>query len=154
MTEPCTPDDALAFFREVVEPTAAEFLALPDDKRRGVLAALAVAAMTEHYFHACPDLARDGDAALANLKGALRRENAAIGWIADVANATKHVHRHRPDRLGYSDVSVVRTGVMGTMRVGWPMGHGQEVVVGPNAEWRLVTLLEEALRFWRVRLRL
>ena len=95
MTTDHAADPALAFFREVVEPTVMEFLADPADKRRGCLACLAVAGMTEHYFHARPALAAGGEAALKKLKGALRDENKILGWIADVANATKHVERGR-----------------------------------------------------------
>lgn len=153
MTMDHAADPALAFFREVVEPTVAEFLADPADKRRGCLACLAIAGMTEHFLHARPDLARGGDAALMGLKGALCRENAAIGWIADVANATKHVLRPaaRGNRVGYGDVEPVVTSRFGVMRMGWPLG-GEEVVVGPEREWLLRELVEEAMRFWRARL--
>lgn len=155
MTTGHAADPALAFFREVVEPTVAEFLADPADKRRGCLACLAIAGMTEHYFHAHPDLARSGDAALASLKCTLRRENAAVGWIADVANATKHVLRPaaRGNRVGYGDVETLATSRFGVMRMGWPLG-GEEVVVGPEREWLLRHLVEEAMRFWRGKLNL
>lgn len=146
---------ALAFFREVVEPTVAEFLADPADKRRGCLACLVLASMTEHHFHAQPDLAAGGEGALKKLKGDLRRENAALGWIADVANATKHVLRpaSRGNRVGYRDVEVIATNECGVARIGWPL-HGEEVVVGPEREWLLSELVEEAMRFWRARLTL
>lgn len=106
--------------------------------------------MTEHFFHACPDLARDGDAALATFKGSLRTENAALGWIADVANAMKHVRPHS-GRIGYGDVEVLATNECGVMRAGWPLG-GEEVVVGAEREWLLRELVKEAMRSWRGRL--
>lgn len=153
MTMGHVAESAQAFFRAVVEPTVAEFLADPADKRRGCLACLALASMTEHYFHAHADLAVGGEAALGKLKSNLRRENAALGWIADVANATKHVLRpaSRGNRVGYRDVEVIATNECGVARVGWPL-DGEEVVVGPEREWLLRELVEEAMRFWRARL--
>lgn len=146
---------ALAFFREVVEPTVREFLADPADKRRGCLACLALAGMTEHYFHASSDLAQGGKPRLTALKGELRRENAAIGWIADVANATKHVERpeKRGNRIGYGDVATLVTNQCGVIRAGWPLG-GKEVVVGSECEWLLSELVGETMRFWRGKLNL
>jgi len=52
-------DDAMIFFREVVEPTVAEFVERPDDRRRGCLACLCLASMADHYFHARPE-SREG----------------------------------------------------------------------------------------------
>jgi hypothetical protein len=52
--------DALApdiqFFREMVGPTVDEFMADKSNLRRGLLACLLIAAMTEHYFEAHPEI--------------------------------------------------------------------------------------------------
>lgn len=148
-------DTALAYFREIVEPTVAEFMRDPSDKRRGCLAALAVASMTEHFFHARPDIAAAGTN-LATFKGHIRNHtrggNAAVGWVADVANATKHVHS-RGSRPGYNQINTMQMNQAGVMRAGWPLG-GDEVLVGdlPAPPWRLSELIEETLKFWRARL--
>ena len=138
-------DAALLFFRDMVEPTVAEFMADRTDKRRGCLACLMVASLTEHYFQARPDLAT---MSRENLKGSLRKESRAVGTIADVANATKHVLGDHPrGKVGYEDVDSQQLNVAGIMQAGWPLGR--EVLVGPD---RLSDLLERAMYFWRNKL--
>ena len=152
MTEPTLPeDDAMLFFREVVEPTVDEFMVDRASKRRGCLACLALASMAEHYFHARPNLPLGK---LAEFKPAIRTENKAVSWIADVANATRHVHRRdKPSRIGYGDMQPLETGQVGVLRAGWPIG-GEEVLVGHDHEWRLSTLIETTMTFWRAKLHL
>ena len=152
MTDPTLPeDDALLFFNEVVEPTVKEFMADRANKRLGCLACLALASMTEHYFHARLDHAYGKK---NEFKGAIRKENRAVGWIADAANATRHVLR--PDEssgIGYGDMQRLEIGLVGVLRAGWPIG-GEEVLVGREHEWRLSTLIEDALSFWQGKLHL
>ena len=146
---PQTEDDALLFFREIVEPTVAEFMATRSDKRRGCLACLALASLTEHFFHARPDLVVVGS---AEFKARIRKENWAVGAIADVANATRHVlGDKRRGKWGYGDVSTHQLNACGIMRAGWPLG-GQEVLVGPDCAWRLPELIECTMTFWRQKL--
>jgi hypothetical protein len=146
---PLPTDDAMLFFREVVEPTVAEFMTDRSNKRRGCLACLAVASMTEHYFHARSELASLGK---AEFKAKVRKEDWAVGAIADVANATKHVlgHSHR-GKWGYDDVSTHQLNTVGTMRAGWPVG-GREVLIGSDRAWRLSILLNAAVTFWQAKL--
>ena len=106
-------DLAPDYFCEIVEPTVAEFLDDRSSKRRGCLAALAIASMTVDYYHAHPT------GSVSSFKGMLRAENAAVGFIADIANATKHVERTKT-RLGYEDVQTLQLGTFGTRRAGWP----------------------------------
>lgn len=153
------PEDmALLFFNEIARPTVDEFLAAPADKRRGCLACLAVAAITEHYFQSRPELVGVNQRprqALEAFKVAIHEENGAVGWIADVANATKHVVRdgkRGAAKIRYGDVRAIATGQCGVMRCGWPLGEGEEIVVGSNLEWRLSTLIEAAMDFWRAKL--
>lgn len=141
-------DPALLFLQEMVEPTVLEFLAAPDDKRRGCLACLVLSSMTEHYFHARPALAGAG---LAAFKAAIRKDNQAVGWIADVANATKHVRRHGrqgTSRLGYGDVRSEEMGQCDMIQADWPI-EGEEVLVGPDWDWRLSDLIEATMAFWQ-----
>ena len=142
-------DDALMFFRDMVEPTVAEFMANRADKRRGCLACLVLASMTEHFFHARPELCAVGRAAF---KARVRSENWAVGAIADVANATKHV-AGATDRgkWGYSDLQAMEMGQCGVLRCGWPI-NGEEVLVGPDRAWRLSELIECTILFWRQKL--
>ncbi len=144
---PQPADDALLFFRDVVEPTVAEFMADRADKRRGCLACLALTSMTEHFFYARVGSSKK---ACGAFKSSVRGENWAVGAIADVANATKHVLRHEK-KWGYDDVSTHRLNVFGIMRAGWPLG-GREVLVGPDRAWRLPELIECAMNFWRDKL--
>jgi len=146
---PQPADDALLFFREVVEPTVAEFMTDRANKRRGCLACLALASMTEHYFHARPELASIGK---AEFKAKVRNENWAVGAIADVANATKHVLGDmQRGKWGYDDVNTHQLSAFGILRAGWPLG-GHEVLIGPDRAWRLSTLLDAAMTFWQAKL--
>ena len=138
--------DAAAFHSEIVEPTVADFLANRADKRRGCLACLVLASMSDHYFHT-PGAVVDGhpDA------NAYRQSHGAACWAAGVvigvANATKHVLR-RPGRVGFSDVFADDISV-GNMRCDWPI-EGREVMieVTPDNLWLLGDLVEAAARYW------
>lgn len=147
-TSSVPPD--LQFFNEMVEPTVAEFMADKSDLRRGLLACLMVAAMTEHHFYAHPEI----EGSIGAYKGAVRDfqsgGNFAVGLIAEVANGTKHVTGWR-GRLGYDDAQVHQLNTAGLMRAGWPLG-GREVLVGERREWRLSQLIESAMAFWRQKL--
>ena len=142
-------DNAMYFFRDIVEPTVEEFMADRASKRRGCLACLALASMTEHFFHARPELAAVGK---APFKASLREENWSIGAILDVANATKHViGDENRGKWGYRDVAPYQLNSFGIMRAGWPLG-GDEVLVGPDRAWRLSDLIKCAMTFWRQKL--
>jgi hypothetical protein len=149
MPDSLSPNDgALQFFREVVEPTVAEFMADRADKRRGCLACLALASMTEHYTHA---RLGGGEHAKA-FKSATRAENKAVGWISDVANATRHVIRSTKfEAIGYGDIETLEMGQCGVLRCGWPI-NGEEVLVGPEHQWRLSELIDCTMDFWRGKL--
>lgn len=137
-------DDALRFFAEMVELTVVDFLANPHDKRLGCLACLTLASMTEHFYEAT--IAGAG-LSKSDFKGAIRAECPPMGWVADVANATKHVHGFS-DRIGFDAINSTEMDTLGVARFGWPFG-GTEVLVGEAMEWRLSTLVTEALSFWR-----
>lgn len=142
-------DDALRFFREMVEPTVAEFMDDRADKRRGCLACLALASMTEHFFQARSDLSAVDR---ASFKARVRSENWAVGAITDVANATKHVVGAKDrSKWGYNDLQAMEMGQCGVLRFGWPI-NGEEVLVGPDRAWRLSELIECAMVFWRQKL--
>jgi len=159
-------DPALEWFRDVVEPTVSEFLAEPGSKRRGCLAALAIAAMADHFYQARPDIQAQYKRVqdFRNSIWAKRQNgppgpgrNATISILHDVANATKHVRRmdpreKEPGRMGYQDIHATRFNVCGVMRSGWPLSSEPEVLVGENLEWRLVELLACAMEFWRAKL--
>lgn len=78
-------DSVTVFFHEIVEPTVAEFLTSPNDKRRGCLAAFALSAMADHFYQARPDTAES----LARFKSDIRGLNGAVGLVADVSNTTQ-----------------------------------------------------------------
>lgn len=139
-------DNALEFFREIVEPTVTEFIANPADKRSGVLASLVLASMTEHFFHVRIDGKKsDFDAFKLDSYNA----NGAVEWNAGVANATRHFKRLRKHRaIGLGEVQAMEMGRCGVLRTGWPIG-GEEVLVGTGCEWRLSALIECAMEFWR-----
>ncbi len=145
-------DEGLTFFRDMVEPTVAEFLARPDDRRRGCLACLCLASMADHYFHARPafrDGCGDADAFRRKIAGA----SWAVGQVIGIANATKHVVR-RPGRVGYEDIAE-RQIAFGNLRCGWPI-NGRQVMVEVEGGklWLLSHLAQAALEFWRGRLAL
>ena len=141
--------DAHRFFREIVEPTVGEFMVDPSDKRRGCLACLVLASLTEHYtltFAGASKKERE------DMKLAFYNENKAVQWVADVANATRHVKRDpKFKKIGFSDIQTMNMGQCDVLRCGWPI-DGEEVLVGSEHEWRLADLLEWAMDFWRQKL--
>ena len=146
-------DAALKFFNEVVEPTVEEFLFRESDVRRGYLASLALASMSDHYFHARPELV-EKYTNVGNFRGKLRKDNFAFGQVMDVANATKHVlpvynEQGALKKIGFEHVSVQEITV-GVLRAGWPINGPTTVVeVKENDMWRLATLVETARDMWR-----
>lgn len=154
-------DRAREWFEEIVEPTVAEFLERPDSKRKGCLAILAVASMTEHYFHA--RLVNDavGESQkqikfkLSQFKSDVRDYKKGtgvfpVGLVADLANATKHVIAK--NGISHEGMEAKPLNVFGVMRCGWPLGLGTEILVGEKQEWRLVEMLECCMKFWREKL--
>ena len=147
MTGPLPPkDDALLFFRDTVEPTVAEFLADRANKRRGCHACHSLADMTSHYFQA-----RMGgrENACKAFKLAIRNENKAVGWIADAANATRHVVRSAKfDAIGYDDIQTM-DGPMRrpALRLAHPWRRSAR-----RPEARMASLIECAMDFWREKL--
>ena len=105
--------------------------------------------MTEHFFHARLNLIATDR---ASFKASIRRENWAVGAIADVANATKHVVGAKDrGKWGYNDLQAMEMGQCGILRCGWPI-NGEEVLVGADHEWRLSELVECVMDFWREKL--
>lgn len=151
-----TEDDALLFFREIVEPTVDEFMADRSNRRRGCLASLVVASMVEHYLHARPDIARRGKSSF--LEECRKTKDWPVAAVVDVANATKHVvrdpkrgRRSDGEAWAYTDIDVRPLNQCGVMQAGWPLG-GEEVLVGLSRVSRLATLIECAMASWRDRL--
>jgi len=138
--------DAATFFAEMVLPTVAEFLRGRADKRLGCNACLALASMSDHYFHTL-------GAAVAphfdvdKYRRSHAAKNWAVGTIIGIANATKHVLR-KPGRVGFGDVFADNI-TCGNLRCGWPI-NGREVMVevAPDNLWLLSDLVEEATRYW------
>lgn len=159
-------DPALEWFRDVVEPTVAEFLATPGDKRRGCLAALAIDAMVDHFYQARPDIKDKFKKVQAFRRSIWDKDrkgppglgrNATVSLLHDVANATKHVERFEPQpgkagRMGYQDIHSSPLNTFGIARFGWPFSSEPEILVGENREWRLVELIDCAMIFWREKL--
>lgn len=143
-------DQALWFFREVVDPTVTEFMSDTADVRRGCAACLVLAAMSEHFLAARPHDA-EGCSTPQQFRGALRAKNWAFGQVVDVSNATKHVHR-TPKRIGFEDIGAQNIHV-GNMRCNWPI-NGREVMVEtqPGRLWLLKHLVQTASEMWRNKL--
>ncbi|MBB3264072.1 hypothetical protein FHW79_001687 [Azospirillum sp. OGB3] len=143
-------DGAVEFFREMVEPTVAEFLDRPDDRRLGCLACLCLASMADHYFHARPRM-RDERADPNGFRRKIGESHWAVRQVIGVANATKHVVR-LTGRVGYQDISAQPI-TCANLRAGWPINGNQEMVEVEGGElWLLADLVEAALEFWRDRL--
>ncbi|WP_439596713.1 hypothetical protein [Falsiroseomonas sp.] len=157
------PDDLLqnaaaAFFTEMVEPTVAEFMAAPDNRRRGCLACLVVSSLADHYFHAI-EAPKLGEVSTKKLREALKSfrngvaaENWSVNQVHDIANATKH-YAKMGDRVVLSDLQADEIGEFGVLQFGWPI-NGRYVIVevAPDNTWLLSELVEEAARYWRYRL--
>ena len=149
-----------------MEPTVAEFLATPGDKRRGCLAALAIDAMVDHFYQARPDIKDKFKKVQAFRRSIWDKDrkgppglgrNATVSLLHDVANATKHVERFEPQpgkagRMGYQDIHSSPLNTFGIARFGWPFSSEPEILVGENREWRLVELIDCAMIFWREKL--
>ena len=145
-------DGASAFFRDIVEPTVAEFLAGAGDQRRGCLACLCLASMVDHYFHARPEF-RQGCRTVQAFSRNIASANWAVGQVIGVANATKHFARTE-DRVGYEDIKT-RPIAFGNARCGWPINGAYVMLQDPEGKvWLLSHLAEAALEFWRNRLTL
>jgi hypothetical protein len=105
--------------------------------------------MTEHYAYARLGGTKQ---ACEAFKRASSDENKAVRWVADVANATRHVVRLvARDAIGFRDIQAMEMGQCGVMRCGWPM-WGEEIIVGTEHQWRLSELIECAMGFWRQKL--
>lgn len=145
-----TIDPALAFFHEMVEPTVEEFLANPQDKRRGCLACLVLSSMADHYYQSRPAPV-DGHTDVHFFRRSLGTATWAFGQVLGVANATKHVLR-RKGRVGFEDVTVQEI-QLGLFQCGWPM-NGEETMVEtrPGDIWLLSQLVEAATDVWRQKL--
>ena len=95
-------DQAVTFFRTMVEPTVTEFMAHPADPRRGSLACIALAAQFEHT------LAADGQlngSELRRLIAEVKAEYWAAWGMREAANAFKHVKRDRDETAGGASVT-------------------------------------------------
>lgn len=159
------PDPALEYFEEIVVPTVDEFMMDKSNKRRGVIAAMTLAAMVDHFFQARPEVKAEYKRVQHFLNSIWNKDkngppgpgkNFTISLLHDVANATKHVQRLDPKpgkagRMSYQDIEATQLNVCGVMRCGWPLA-GIEVVVGENREWLLSEVLECAMEFWRGKL--
>lgn len=146
----CTPEAAINFYMEVVEPTVTSFLNKPNDKRLACLACLCLSALAEHYIHATTE--REAAAsALKAFRISSRNENWAIGQVNDIANATKHVIR-RGSGLGYQDINTEEI-IVGNLQCGWPI-NGEEVMVetSPDKLWLVTDLVETTNEWWRTKL--
>lgn len=149
---------AVAFFHEMVEPTVAEFIAAPDDRRLGCLACLVLSSLADHYFHAfeAPKLIdvspKKLRAAVGEFRSIAATENWSVNQIHDVANAAKHFAKVG-DRVTLDNLEADEIGQCGVGRCGWPL-NGRYVIleVAPNNTWLLSDLVEEAVRYWRSRL--
>lgn len=141
-------DQAVTFFRTMVEPTVTEFMAHPADPRRGSLACIALAAQFEHT------LAADGQlngSELRRLIAEVKAEYWAAWGMREAANAFKHVKRDRDGRWGFGDFSIQDTRQCGILRAGWSPS-GLTVLVGANNEWPLFQLVDAAAGYWHQRL--
>ena len=148
--DPQTHDNAAEFFHEFVEPTVAEFLAHPSDRRLGCLACLCLASMADHYFHARPKPI-DGHTDPNRFRATIGDSNWAAGQVIGVANATKHVLR-LSGRVGYDDISSQDI-TCDNLQCDWPINGTVVIIdVGNDDQWLLSTLVEEAIKYWRNRL--
>jgi hypothetical protein len=143
---------AHAFFTDVVAPTVAEFLAAPGDLRRGCLAVMALAHMADHAFHAVAR-ARPFRNDLEAFKARLASDSPCVGFMFEIANATKHVVRDSEGKTGFADL-VVSNARFGLTPFGGRFG-GPYVYVpaGGGTRWELDALVAEAADFWREWLR-
>lgn len=145
-------DKALEFFRDMVEPTVAEFLRAPTDRRQGCLASLCLSSMADHYFHA-RSKPEEGCVNENVFRKKVGDTNWAMKQVIGVANATKHV-RPLPGRVGYDDVFSLEI-TCGNLRAGWPInGLMVMIEVEEGNVWLLSQIVEAAMRFWEERLHL
>lgn len=96
------PAPETEFYQQIDEPTVAEFLADPSNKRLACLACVCLSAFAEHYVHATLE-ASVTKSSIKELRLSSRGENWAVGQVNDIANATKHVVR-RGHGIGYENL--------------------------------------------------
>lgn len=111
-------DPAVEFYRQIVEPTVAQFLTQPDDARLGCLACLVLASMADHYFHA-REKPLEGHDEVGRFRFALGEARWPYRQVLAVANATKHVLPYR-DRLGFRQIGIDDIHA-GNLRCDWPI---------------------------------
>lgn len=145
-----SPAAAIEFYKQVVEPTVAEFFAHPSDKRLACLACLCLSALAEHYVHATAETS-EAKSIVKALRLSSRRDNWAVGQVNDIANATKHVTRSGPG-IGYGDLGAQEIAI-GNLRCGWPI-NGVQVMVetSPDELWLVTDLVESANEWWKRKL--
>ena len=121
-----TSNITVEFFDNVVKPTVDEYLARPENVRRGRLAAIALNHVVD-YWH------EDTHESLTAIRATLRADTPIPGYpdhsssdvLRDVADASKHAKLNRADsRLTNADqVKKQLIGAMGTAPMGMvPMG--------------------------------
>lgn len=145
-----SPTAAIEFYQQVVEPTVAEFLSHPSDKRLACLACLCISALAEHYVHATSENS-EAKLVIKALRLSSRKDNWAVGQVHDIANATKHFSRSASG-IGYGDLDAQEI-VVGNLCCGWPI-NGVEVMVetSPGRWWLVADLVESANEWWKRKL--
>jgi hypothetical protein len=138
-------DAAIWFYREIVQPTVAEFLTERESVRRVVLACIVLSHMADHYFHA-----RHPVSSLGDFRTELR-ENGAFRLIEDVTNGTKHVKRGRDGRLGFEDIGAQEIS-FGNLHAGWPISGTEAMVEDDGNLWLLSQLVQAVDEMWRAKL--
>lgn len=139
-------DPAVAFYRQIVEPTVVQFLTQPSDARLGCLACLVLASMADHYFHA-REKPVEGHDEVGRFRFALGETHFPYRQILSVANATKHVLPSR-GRLGFEQIEPDDIHV-GNLRCGWPInGRYVMITVRADEQWPLHRLVALARDMW------
>ncbi len=153
MSDPAPEDRALWFFREIVEPTVKEALQDWDDLRRSCLAAIALASMADHYFHARPK-PLDGCTTEDKFRAHMGSLSWDYGLVLEVANGVKHAVRRDPIAPGMAQIQQRSLG-LGIGRVGEMRLNGAiQVVVefAPGQFHTLERLIAQSAAMWRTRL--
>ena len=171
VTAMTTSNIAVEFFEEVVKPTVDEYLARPEDIRRGRLAAIVLNHMVDYWSvdTASGDTRKEREAALEDARAALRADTpipnhpgySAADIIRDLADASKHAKLDRkspPPQLTHAEqvkrhyIGAMGTSPMGTVPGGMLKPVDVRVTLDDGKSFILSYVIRKVTDAWRNKL--
>lgn len=155
------------FFEEVVKPTVDEYLARPEDIRRGRLAAIVLNHMVDYWCvdTASGDTRKEREAVLEDARAALRADTpipshpgySAADIIRDLADASKHAKltRKNPqpqltnaEQVGQDFMGAYGTVPYGAVAYGTQAPNDVQVTLDDGKSFTLSSVIRKVMAVW------